>query len=361
MVESVRILLVHPGPDFSVHDVFTGWQEGLREAGAEVASFNFNDRLIFYSKVLLMQVDERGEDYRDEAGLPVVRQALSQEGAFTLAMQGVTHALYTFWPDIVLFVSGFFTTAGLLEVVRKRGHKVVFLNTESPYQEDAQLERAAFTDLTMLNDPANLHLYDERGIPAMYMPHAYRPAVHHPRKGPLEDPIDLTFIGTAFKSRIEFFERMNFSGVDTLIAGNDWGKIPETSPLVPYIGTGLTDADCVHNPDTADLYRRSKMGINFYRRESEDEHAGDIGIAMGPREVEMAACGLPFLRDPREEGDKLLHMLPTFASPEDASEQLRWWLEHDAERDEAARQARRAIADRTFKNNAVRLLKALDL
>lgn len=36
----MRILLVHPGPDFSVHDVFTGWQEGLKEAGVEVASFN---------------------------------------------------------------------------------------------------------------------------------------------------------------------------------------------------------------------------------------------------------------------------------------------------------------------------------
>jgi spore maturation protein CgeB len=275
-------------------------------------------------------------------------------------MQGITHALYTFWPDTVLFVSGFFTTAGLLEVVRKRGHKVVFLNTESPYQEDAQLTRAQFTDLTMLNDPANLHLYDELGIPALYVPHAYRPAVHYPRKRPAKDPLDLTFIGTAFKSRIEFFERMNFQGVDFLLAGNDWGKIPETSPLVPYIGTGLVDADCVHNTDTADLYRRSRMGINFYRRESEDEHAGDVAIAMGPREVEMAACGLPFLRDPRDEGDKLLHMLPTFTSPEDASEQLRWWLAHDTEREEAARLARAAVADRTFVSNARRLLRALD-
>ena len=212
----------------------------------------------------------------------------------------------------------------------------------------------------MLNDPANLRLYDEWAIPAMYMPHAYRPAVHYPRTVPLEDPIDFTFIGTCFKSRLEFFERLDLAGIDALIAGNDWGKIPETSPLVPYIGTGLTDADCVHNADTADLYRRSAMGINFYRRESEDEHLGDVGIAMGPREVEMAACNLCFLRDPREEGDKLLHMLPTFASPEDASEQLRWWLANPVEREEAARRAREAVRDRTFVNNARRLLRALE-
>jgi len=361
MLSVMRLLLVHPGPDFSVHDVYTGWAEGLSEIGVEVAQFNFNDRLIFYSKALMMDYDENGDEVRDEQGLPIVRQALTQEGAFTLAMQGISHALYTFWPDIVLFVSGFFTQAGLLDIIRKRGHKVVMLNTESPYQEDAQLTRGQFCDLVLLNDPLNLRLYEEMGIPALYAPHAYRPKVHYPvTRYTRTPPIDLTFIGTAFKSRIDFFERMDFTGLDVLIAGNDWGKLPPDSPTVPYIGTGLTDADCVHNADAADLYRGTKMGINFYRRESEDEHKDDVGIAMGPREVEMAAIGLPFLRDPREEGDRVLHMLPTYASPEDASEQLRWWLQHDDERTAIARQARAAVADRTFVNNAKRLMQALD-
>ena len=81
----------------------------------------------------MMQYDANGDEVRDEAGLPIVHQALSQEGAFTMAMQGISHALLTFWPDVVLFVSGFFTTAGLLELCRKRNFKVVMLNTESPY------------------------------------------------------------------------------------------------------------------------------------------------------------------------------------------------------------------------------------
>ncbi len=213
----------------------------------------------------------------------------------------------------------------------------------------------------MLNDPANLHLYDEDNIPALYMPHAYRPAIHFPSQRKISDaPVDFLFIGTAFKSRIDFFERMDFTGIDALIAGNDWGKLPETSPLAPYVGTGLVDADCVPNTDTAKLYRETKMGINFYRREAEDEHVNDIGIAMGPREVEMAATALPFLRDPREEGDRVLSMLPTFTSPEDASEQLRWWLSRPAERRKIGEQARIAVQDRTFLNNAKRLLRALE-
>jgi hypothetical protein len=42
----MRILVVQPGPDFSVHDVFTGWVEALRGQGAEVATYNLNDRLL---------------------------------------------------------------------------------------------------------------------------------------------------------------------------------------------------------------------------------------------------------------------------------------------------------------------------
>lgn len=80
---------------------------------------------------------------------------------------------------------------------------------------------------------------------------------------------------------------------------------------------------------------------------------------MGPREVEMAACGMFFLRDPRPEGDELLSMLPTFTSPQEASERLRYWLEHPTLRQELASKAREAIADRTFSNRAAELLRIL--
>ena len=41
-------------------------------------------------------------------------------------------------------------------------------------------------------------------------------------------------------------------------------------------------------------------------------------VAMGPREIEMAACRLFFLRDPRPECDEVFPMLPAFDGPEDA-------------------------------------------
>jgi spore maturation protein CgeB len=219
--------------------------------------------------------------------------------------------------------------------------------------------RGQLADLVLLNDPVNLDRFREQG-PAEYMPHAYRPRVHHPRTGPVNPELaaDLTFIGTAFKSRVAFFEEMNLDGLDVLLGGADWGSIPESSPLTRFVGSEPGGPDCVDNEQTAELYRHARTGLNFYRREAE-EGWDTRAHAMGPREVEMAACNLPFLRDPRGEGDKVLHMLPRFSSPAEAGEQLRWLLSHPDEREAMARKARTAIADRTFAGNARRLLGLL--
>ncbi len=332
-------------------DVYAGWYEALKGLGCEVAGYNLNDRLIFYSSALI------DSGTKDEDGRPIVRQAMDADQAYMAAIQGLSHACYTFWPDVVLFISAFFMNAATFQLMRDRRHKLVILHTESPYQDTEQENRGQLAHLNLLNDPVNLDLFRRR-TRAEYMPHAYRPSVHYPRTGP-RDPAkasDLCFIGTAFKSRIEFFERMGLDGIDVLIGGADWGATGKDSPLAGFIGSGLGNPDCVDNAQTAELYRNARAGINFYRREAEDTW-DRRAWAMGPREVEMAASGLFFLRDPRGEGDEVLPMLPAFSGPEDAGEQLRWWLARDREREAAASLARAAIADRTFENNARRFLQ----
>jgi hypothetical protein len=81
---------------------------------------------------------------------------------------------------------------------------------------------------------------------------------------------------------------------------------------------------------------------------------------MGPREVELAATETFFLRDPRPESDEILSALPSFTSPEEFSDKLRWWLAHDEQRFDAIRAAKAAISGRTFVNNAKSLLGRVD-
>jgi hypothetical protein len=337
----MRALVVHPGPAFSVADVFEGWREGLEANGVTTATFNLDERLTFYNAVLL-ETREKGQ----------FRKALTVEQAKQLAINGLLSTCYQFLPDVVLVVSGFFLEPDVLDLLRSRGHKVVLLHTESPYEDQRQLALSEHADLTLLNDPVSLDAYRALG-PAQYMPHAYRPSIHHPGPGKPELKSDLAFVGTGYLSRVLFLERMALDGLDVLLAGN-WQRLTDQSPLRQYVAHELDE--CLDNTETAEVYRSARIGLNLYRREGEQA----AGVAIGPREVEMAACGLFYLRDPRPEGDELFPMLPTFANPEQASEQLRWWLGRDAAREKAADLARRAVAERTFENNAAALLRLLD-
>ena len=149
---------------------------------------------------------------------------------------------------------------------------------------------------------------------------------------------------------------MDLAGLNVRLAGL-WMDLPEDSPMRDW--TTFEHDDCIDNPETVEIYRRARTGINFYRREAEAAHEGE-GIACGPREIEQAASGLWFARDPRPESDALFPMLPAFGSPAEASEQIRWALAHPGQRQEAAAKARAAVADRTFTEHAKQLLRLLD-
>lgn len=336
----MRALVVRPGPMFSVADVANGWVKGLRECGVEVVDFNFDDRMGFYSTA---HIDRDGD---------MVRVFDNPEHAARLAADGILAAAYKFWPDIVIIISGFFVPPDTYALLRSRGHKVVLIHTESPYEDDRQLLRTPHASLNVLNDPTNIDRFAELA-PTVYIPHAYDPTVHYPQTPVDSARSDFCFVGTGYPSRIDFLEQVDFTGIDVALAGN-WQGTTEDSPLRKHLAHDV--AECCPNNEAAVLYASTKVSANLYRKEATESADG---WAMGPREVELAALGTFFLREPRGESDDLLHMLPTFDSPGDFSEKLRWWLAHETTRTEAARLARLAIADRTFANNAARLLKLL--
>lgn len=338
----MRWVVCHPGPQFSVHDVYAGWVEALRGLGEHVVEFNLHDRLTFYDNAYFNVSEGK------------FRKAIPIDTAVELAVNGLYATLYKTRPHVLLVISAFLVPTELYDLARATGTRVVVLHTESPYEDTRQLDVAAHADLNLLNDPVSIDRYREVA-PAEYMPHAYRPSVHCP--GPAEQDLtcDLAFVATGFESRIAFLEAMDLGGLDVLLAGN-WQRLAEDSPLRKHVGHDISE--CLDNADGVRIYRSAKIGLNLYRRETEDGDSHD-GWAMSPREVEMAACGLPFLRDPRGEGDEVLPMLPTFGSPEEASELAHRWVADDELRVEAGRLARQAVADRTFESNAARLLRLL--
>lgn len=338
----MKALVVHPGPHFSVADVHAGWLSGLREQGVDAVEFNLQDRLNFYTAA---QLEKDGE----------LRRAFEYETAVTLAAKGLEVVCYEWWPDLVVIVSGFFIPPEMYRVMRNRGHKVVLLCTESPYEDERQLLMASSADVVVVNDPTNLDDYLELNPRSVYIPHGYDPRIHKPGPADPELVSDFAFVGTGYPSRVEFLEAVDWSGLDVTIAGN-WKPVTESSPIRKFCPDDLNQ--CIDNPDAVRLYQSTKVSANLYRKEAMAPDLVD-GWAVGPREVELAATGTFFLREPRGEGDGLFPMLPTFTGPAEFGDLVRWWASHDESRREAATKARQAVADRTFAANAARLLRLI--
>ncbi len=340
----MRWLLAHPGPQFSVHDVFVGWRDALIAQGEHVHVFNLDDRLAFYDTVVMPVPSVEGK----------FRKALTGAQAIELAVNGLAATLYKERPDVLMIVSGFFTDTELLDQARASGTVVVMLATESPYEDARQLALAPHVDLMLLNDPLRIEQY-RAFTKTVYVPHAYRPEIHHPGSSRY-DPCDFVFVGTGYPSRVAFLSALNLDGVDVVLAGN-WMHLDPASPLRNLVGHEIDQ--CLDNVDAAELYRAARVGMNLYRREADDE-ISIHGVAMGPREVEMSACELFFLRDPRLESDDVLGMLPSFDTPDEASELMHWYLAHSSARKRLAVMAREAIAARTFDEHAAQLLRMFD-
>jgi spore maturation protein CgeB len=331
----MRILTVEPGPAFSVADVHSGWLKAFQALGTEVRNFNLSDRLSFVEASLRDKVPE------EERGRIAARMVAEQLRA----------ACFDFWPDLVVITSAFFIPPETYDTIRNRGIRIAVLLTESPYEDPFQLGIAARADMAILNDPINLDTYRAVQPNTWYIPHAYDPEKHR-RRPPVADLVsDFAWVGTAYPSRVQWFEDINLDGLEVVLGGN-WQQLPATSPLHRHL---LHDsANCLDNQETVDVYSSTRASVNLYRTESETGF--QQGWAMGPREIELAATETFFLRDPRPESDDILRALPSFTSPGDFSEKLRWWLAHDEQRLDAIRAAKAAISGRTFLNNAKSLL-----
>ena len=339
----MRALVVNPGPNFSVADVARGWARGLADLGVQVRTFELDKLLDYFAYAY---TDRNGE----------IVKAHTETEAIQLAAGQIKAACYDWWPDLVIVVSGFFMYPQLVDIMRDRHRHVVLLCTESPYEDEAQLQKAAWYDGVVLNDPTTLDAFAEVcDGPALYAPHAYDPAVHY--RAPAKHHADVSWIGTCYPSRAAFLEQVDWSGLDVSFGGN-FKDAPES--LLRFVGH--EPEECVDNDVTAEVYRGSLASFNIYRAETNGQLSDSAdGYSMGPREVEMARCGLWFARQSRPESDEVFPMLPTFSDPQELGDQLRWAIANPEARMMAVERAFAAVEDRTFPNNARALLQALGL
>jgi spore maturation protein CgeB len=319
----MRLLAIHPGASWAVHDVHTGLVAGLRALGHEVIEYALDGRLRA-SQVLLEYLWRK--QVRNGGPLADVRPTAA-DAQYHASQEALTRAL-RHGVDWVLVVCAAYFHPDAAILLRRAGIPAAVVFTESPYDDPEQARVAPLYDVCFTNERSSVPRLREANPSTHYLPAAYDPATHGPAMNGEAPSHDVVFVGTGFDSRVALLCQVDWTGIDLGLYGA-WGETPAGHPLAPYVRPGL-----VSNARAGALYRQARVGLNLYRS------PGDVPAeSLNPRAYELAADGLFTVAQPRpEQGERFGHAVATFTTPAQLEEAVREALaDPNRRRDTAAR------------------------
>ena len=386
-----KVLVVGSPHASSTRDVFMGVLKGLSQNNVSVQSYDVFPRGEFFANFIAWFKAEKIQ-------VNMLREIPSP---MLLAYEPVFIAAHHYEVDTVVFVSPQYLPMDIPRMLKKDGFKVIGIFTESPYEDHIDaVQKAEFFDYCFVSDLNSEAYWRPFNPNTFYLPHSYDPDKHfpwwdapaHKKRYEIHNGHQhVGYVGSGFSRRQKYLEEMVQSEAwgpdidlklfgywpflmptknkDDMVRGPDGneinrdeyfeGMIPrEPSVLAPY-----TRAAMVDNAFTARIYRGLAIGINIHRTERWNNNADiliDEGEAysMGPRGVELAACGAFQISDFRQEiVDVFGDTVPLHSSPEDLGRLIRKYLNDPAERERLARLQHEAIKGRTFKNSMGRVLE----
>lgn len=305
----MRVMVAFPGHVYSTYDLAEGHTAGLAANGVTVERFDYHTRLSFYDRALAhwQEINPRF-DYDASAVSAMASEALIMQ-------------CLDFIPDVVLIVAGLALHRRAFDLLARLRIPAVLLTTEAPYSDAAHetIIKKGQISGTLANDRASVSRLPGR---AAYLPQSYNPYQHKPRQVNGQHTGEVFFFGTLWPERRAI--------LDALPAGDGWhiGGIDPTSD----------DPAIMDNLDLAKSYSGHKISINHHRTISGDgRHHTINAYSLGPRPYEIAACGGFMVSDYRPELAAVFGShAPTYSDGDDLREKIRYYLDHDNERERLA-------------------------
>jgi hypothetical protein len=348
----VRILLVHPGADYAVADVYDGLLPALRAQGVEVVPYGLSYRIARAASWLYTAWEA--------SGLGPENKPTDADVAYQASLGALERAL-RLQVDWVLVVSAMFFHPDVAIMLRRAGQKVAALLTESPYNDDGEKRLLQWVDVAWTNERTCVEPYRQINPNVFYLPAAYDPSRHAPAAdGADEDACashDIVFVGTPFPERVELLEAIDWTGINLGLYGLWDDELVENSPLRPFLHEGI-----VSNEQAAELYRRAKIGLNLYRtsRDFEGGQHATGAESLNPRALELASIGCFQISNWRAEIDEVFGpSVVTFFDPGDLESAIRVYLDNEYVRHSIAQEARRRVQGRTFDERAKQIISDL--
>lgn len=374
MRTKLKVLVAHPGASWSTADVFDGLTFGLRAHGVEVIEYRLDSRIGTVAN-WANAIYRKAKTQAKRAGQPVPFHKPTKADVFYKASVEAIEKALREQVDCVLVVSGMFFHPDALVMLRRANTPLAVLFTESPYdmREESRIaqliaRREVFGGIAV-NPPVGLWTNERSVVGAFqaihpwssYLAHAWHPAKHTPGEKPGDASVpahDVVFVGTGFPERLEWFKAIDWTGIDLGLYGS-WDRLSKRHPL-----RACVKADQVSNEMAAALYRRAKVGLNFFRKSMGwSQHAPRITHAesLNPRAYELAASGAFFVSDPRAEvAEKFGSLVPTFDSASEAEALIRRWVADDEGRRRVAAQLPACVAEDSWVHRARQVIGDLE-
>jgi hypothetical protein len=342
-----RVLVVHPGACVATHDVHMGVVDGLRANGVHVEEFRLDmriERANGYLHYLWRQQKKAARDRHWPKPSPgdVLYQA-------TVGI--VERAIERNCQDVII-VSAMYLLPDRIELARRAGLRVWMLCTETPYEMENETRLSGLVDGVWTHERAVLEHFRAANANTGYLPHGWRRGVHDACDSMTSAPAsDVLFVGSFFKEREQFFEAIDWTGIDLALYGSA-ETISKKSPLKKFVRGGLT-----RNEDVVGLARGARVVLNVFRKPGE----GSPAESLNPRCYEMAAAGVCFVSDERAEVvERFGDAVPTFTTPEEAGAVLRALLADPARREYCREKARWVVALDSWNERARQMIADIE-
>ncbi|MFB9330232.1 glycosyltransferase [Paenibacillus aurantiacus] len=269
-------------------------------------------------------------------------------------------------PDVVIVLDGLQMPLDQIDAIRALGIRTAIWFTDDPYYTDLTIGIAPHYDDIFTLELSCVDFYRALGCANVhYLPLGFHPAEFRPRNPPADKRREISFVGSAYWKRAEFFDQTAdyLASRDTLISGIWWERLKNFDKLKGKIALGAWMGPL----DTAAVYNGAKIAINMHR--AHDDHsfnnnsAGIPALSPNPRTFEIAACATLQLTD--ERADLASFFTPgleivTYASPQEMIEKIEYYLTHEVERREIAmRGMRRAMIEHTYARRIERMFQLL--
>lgn len=312
----MRFLVVSSPHGYTTRDVWKRVLTGLGANGADAHAFDLLPRWNAF-------------DIMIKLALKYKAQIPDAFYANLLAYEPIFGAAHFHEVDTVIFVSPQYAPMTLIDMLRKAGKKTIAYFTECPYEDTGLApQQAAHFDYVFVNDKYSVGLYRSFCEKVFYMPHTFDPAMHYPAAIPSANSRVL-FVGTGYNRRVDFFDAVNWKGIDLELYGIWWldkrrfGWLRQRHRLARYL-----KGHVIENEDVAELYRSSAANISIHRSQ---RYADGIRViddseaySAGPRTWELAACEAFQVSDHRQEIEDVFgDAIPFYETPKELEALLR--------------------------------------